>query len=49
MAYNINGVKYLSIDEYALAKGVTVKTVYQWIRESKVEVKEVMKTKLIKL
>lgn len=49
MSYNINGVKYMSIEEYAINKGVTTKTVYQWIKDCKIEVKEVMKTKLIKL
>ena len=45
----INGVPYLPIDEYANEKGKTVQTIYNWIKEKKIETKNMMGKVLIKL
>ena len=45
----IKGELYEEINDYAKLKGVTVQTVYNWIKNKQVEVKPLMGKKLIKL
>ena len=45
----INGKQYLTLHEYAKYKDVTIQTVYNHIKDKKVETRELMNMTLIKL
>ena len=45
----INGKQYLTLHEYAKYKDVTIQTVYNHIKEKKVETRELMNMTLIKM
>lgn len=45
----IDGVKYVSISSYARLKGVTIQTVYNWIKTKRVETRQLLNSTLIKL
>jgi hypothetical protein len=45
----INGDEYLTVHEYAKHQQITVQTVYNWIKDKKVDTKKVMNMTLIKL
>jgi len=45
----INDKKYMSIAEYAKEKGVTIQTVYNWIKEKRITVKKLMDKQLIEV
>lgn len=45
----IGNQKYLTIHEFAKEKSITIQTVYNWIKDKKVETKKVMNLTLIKL
>jgi transposase len=45
----INDKKYMSISEYAKNKGVSIQTVYNWIKEKRITVKKLMDKQFIKL
>ena len=46
---NISGNIYLSIPDYAEYCDVTVATVYNWIKDGKVETRKLLNTTFIKL
>ena len=45
----INGARHMTVHEYAKEKGVTIQTVYNWIKTKEVETKRCMNMTLIKL
>jgi hypothetical protein len=45
----INNEKYMTLHEYAKDRSVTVQTVYNWIKEKKVETKRMFNMTLIKV
>ena len=45
----INNQQYLTVHEFAKEKNITIQTVYNWIKDKKVEVKKMMNMTLIKL
>lgn len=45
----INGKQYLTLHEYAKYKDVTIQTVYNHIKDKKVETRELMNMTLIKM
>jgi predicted transcriptional regulator len=45
----INDSLYLTLHEYAKEKNVTIQTVYNWIKDKRVETKKLMNMTLIKL
>jgi hypothetical protein len=45
----IDNVKYVSVSSYAKLKGVTIQTVYNWIKDKKVETRQLLNSTLIKL
>ena len=40
---------YLSISDYADYKGVTLATVYNWIKENKVETRKILRTTFVQV
>lgn len=41
--------KYLTVHEFAKYKSITIQTVYNWIKDKKVETKKVLNLTLVKL
>ena len=44
----VNNEQYITLQEYAERENVTIQTVYNWIKNKKVETKKIMNTTLIK-
>ena len=44
----VNNEQYLTLQEYAKRENVTIQTVYNWIKNKKVETKKIMNMTLIK-
>lgn len=45
----IDNVPYMTVEEYALHKGKTIQTVYNWIKDKKVTTRIMMGNKLVKV
>ena len=44
----VNNEQYLTLQEYAKRENVTIQTVYNWIKNKKVETKKILNMTLIK-
>ena len=44
----VNNEQYIPLQEYAKRENVTIQTVYNWIKNKKVETKKIMNMTLIK-
>jgi hypothetical protein len=44
-----NEIQYLTVQEYSVEKNVTVQTVYNWIKDKKVETRKFMNLTLVRL
>lgn len=45
----IGDITYLTVKSYAKYKGVTIQTVYNWIRDNKLETKKVLSALFVRL
>ena len=45
----IQGTTYMTVNSYAKYKGVTIQTVYNWIRDNKLETKKVLSALFVRL